>query len=253
MYTAQAYVNTEYARHGMVSKSVNGANKKQPVCISMPSKPERATTKREYRKYYRNRTLRTFARGTVVHLPFILHNYPITESQRHYVGGRNVPLRSETDIQPPGQSLDDRAMGIISENEFTPATPSTQGPTEHMPHQEAEDGQAEAPDGQQGKTTVKTRKQLWKEVVQAQRKKNSKTLEMALDQLEKMKVNSTLCHDVKQCTPEDGQLLHTDRINIRPRNGVPLDKCIQYYKDLYSKPITPRHRRYRPTVGQKLS
>ncbi|EDO05445.1 glycine cleavage T-protein (aminomethyl transferase) domain containing protein [Babesia bovis T2Bo] len=198
MYLSQAYVNTEHARHDMT------------VYISMPVKPESPLTKREFRKYYRNKTKRQFIRGTVVKLPFVLHNYKIKEEQKNYVGGRNVPLQKS-----------DR-HGVHKESQIN----------QDMEH----------------KNEVKTKKQLWNEVIAKQRKQNAKTLEKAIEYIEK--TTTTACVSKMESKEFDMKTttLPVDRLNIAPRDNVPLVDAIQYYKQRHEKPVPPRHRRYRPII-----
>ncbi|GIX63961.1 aminomethyltransferase, putative [Babesia caballi] len=238
MYLSQAYVNTENARHDM------------PVCISLPLKPDAPVTKREYRRYYRNKTRRTFVRGTVVRLPFVLHNYPIKESEKLFVGGRNVPLQSAVKLVKREKNGDDQAkQGVLPKgvtDEDTMTTPTNDG----VPIQET-GSDSDTPSRREEKMPVKTRKQLWKEVVAKQRSKNAKTLEMAIKQLEEASVNARV--DAMQSHETEGKEspLHIERINIAPRAEIPLDKVLRYYKELHSTPVPSRHRRYRPPMAAR--
>ncbi|KAK2197432.1 bifunctional ATPase [Babesia duncani] len=80
MYISHAYVNTAYAKHDM------------PVILSMAAKPDCITSKRDYRLHYRTGVYRNFSKGTIVHLPFLLHKYPILDTERDIVGGNQKPF-----------------------------------------------------------------------------------------------------------------------------------------------------------------
>ncbi|GBE61200.1 family domain containing protein [Babesia ovata] len=236
MYLAQAYINAECARHDM------------PVLLSLPLKPEAPVTKREFRKNYRNKTRRTIIRGTVVRLPFVLHNYPINESQKHYIGGRHVPL--QTLKKQPNAKGKDEAQAVPGQTaNHSPLDGNTASVEENAVRAAGtSDSLAVHADTSQQPTRLKTRKQLWKEVVNKQRIKNAKTLEMALTQVEKATVDAYIDKQLngEPCTEQ--MPLQTQRINIIPRATVPLEKTIEYYRELHSKPVPSRHRRYRPPI-----
>lgn len=212
--------------------------------------PQAPLTKRDYRKYYRNRTKRTFIRGTVVHLPFVYHNYPIRESDKYHVGGRNVPLRRKQ--SPSNPRMEDEATLVNSMNEDTC---QIQGVTSLRDTSNGsvspginDEGNTDA---QKTATQVKTRKQLWREVIAKHRRMNAKSLEMALQDLEKAKVVPIVSKDNSSDELEQSGYLHINRINLRPQVKMPRDKWIEYYVSLHNEPVPPRHRRYRPPVGQK--
>ncbi|GFE55876.1 glycine cleavage T- (aminomethyl transferase) domain containing protein [Babesia ovis] len=229
MYLSQAYVNTENARHDM------------PVYISLPLKPQAPVTKKEFRKYYRNRTKRIFIRGTLVRLPFVLHNYAIKQEHRLYVGGRNVPLQT---LGKQLQQKHDHGEKTVTDQTDHELQNSANG-NHSMGQQELSTTHE---NGTGSKTGIKTRKQLWKEIVAKQRSKNAKTLELAIKQLERSKISPY----VEQTQPEGQETenvpLHIDRINIAPRAEIPLERVIEHYREIHNQAVPSRHRRYRPLI-----
>ncbi|CDR95640.1 glycine cleavage T-protein (aminomethyl transferase) domain containing protein, putative [Babesia bigemina] len=237
MYLAQAYVNAEYARHDM------------PVLLSLPLKPEAPVTKREFRKYYRNKTRRTIIRGTVVRLPFVLHNYPISASEKHYVGGRHVPLQTLKKQPASKANGEARPMPGHTSDRSPPSYDTALVAENRVGTTGSSDSPAALTETSQQPARLKTRKQLWKEVVNKQRSKNAKTLEMALTQVEKATVGACVDQPLDGETCTEQMPLPTQRINITPRAAVPLEKTVEYYRELHSKPVPARHRRYRPPMA----
>ncbi|ORM42276.1 Heat shock 70 kDa protein 17 [Babesia sp. Xinjiang] len=150
------------------------------------------------------------------------------DEQKCYVGGRNVPL------QPARNQLHQEREQVTASEE--PPSVTT--------------GEGDATVGRQDQVPrVKTRKQLWKEIIAKQRSKNAKTLELAIKQLEEARVNAHLEKEVKQegSHTQSGPL-QVERINIAPRADIALEDVIQYYRELHSGTVPSRHRRYRPPI-----
>ncbi|AFZ80057.1 aminomethyltransferase, putative [Theileria equi strain WA] len=200
MYIAHAYVNSEYAKHDT------------PVVLSIPKSPEDGVSKRVYEKYYRNHIFKKFAKATIVHLPFIIHNYPVPKDKKSYVGGRQVKFSPKKRPEP-------------QTSELVPVTPPTE---------------------EKGKAT-RSRKQLWKDLIAKHRRASTGTLEMALTKWEKINKEVQSSKRTPEATFADSEsLVPLWRINIIPTTPMDRRMVIKHYQDLHSEPVPSRHRRFRP-------